>query len=267
MILDIDKIDCDKKIRMYNDLKQRNVALMFYEDLRKFKDASYKNIKDNLFRVSDHKEMLNKEKTLLYGVPIYELETEKFYMLVSCRDKYCETDVVRRHCYSLICNINQNIYRSERFVYGYTNFDINNVLHVFEKDSYSSNGNGFSNSSFVTTRVNRIADIQEIVNSLKYNEIQIANRRLKAEKFGVMKPDYLVVLGEIEDRYVEEAKNLGIPIVKINGKADLRRKKEVLLNTLDYEKIRDDYTDGNYQESYRKVRRIQETTTIYKNVW
>ena len=41
LILNIDNISCEEKIKLYHDLKDKNIALMFYEDLRIVKDHSY----------------------------------------------------------------------------------------------------------------------------------------------------------------------------------------------------------------------------------
>lgn len=254
-ILNIDNLNCDEKIRIYNNLKNKNVALMFYEDLRRVKDKSYSEIKNNLFKVIEYEKLLNREKSLEYGVPIYDLETEKFYILISCRDKYNEVDCVRRHCYSLITDTNMKVYRKDRFIYGYTNFDIGNILHVFERDSYSSNGNGISRNSFTTNRVNRIMTLKQIRNTIKYNEIQIINKEIDDNKFEVMKPDYLVVFEKLEIRHLEEAKRLSIPIVRINTKNYLYQKNQELSN-LEYVKVRDDYTEGVYQEDDRISRRL-----------
>lgn len=253
MILNIDNISCNEKIKLYHSLKDKNIPLMFYEDLRSLKNNAYHEIKEGLFKTYQYKNLLNNALSLDYGIPIYELDNEKFNMLISCRDSYKQFDCIRRHCYSLISDLNMNVYKCNRFIYGYEDIDINNILHMFESDSYSSNGNGYSRNSFTTTRVNRIMSLKEINSFESYNEIQIINKEFEETKFEVMKPNYLVVFDEIDIKHINEAKMINIPIVRINTKSYKRNDNIV---NLKYEKIRDDYTEGAYQEENRLVRRL-----------
>ena len=68
-----------------------------------------------------------------------------------------------------------------------------------------------------------------------------------------MKPNYLVVFDEIDIKHINEAKMINIPIVRINTKSYKRNDNIV---NLKYEKIRDDYTEGAYQEENSLVRRL-----------
>ena len=64
---------------------------------------------------------------------------------------------------------------------------------------------------------------------------------------------YLVVFDKIELKHISEAKRLNIPIIMINTKS--YKKNDSIVN-LNYEKIRDDYTEGVYQEIDRINRRL-----------
>lgn len=240
-ILTIDKIKPSEKIKMYQELKNKNIALNFYSDLRKIKDMAYSRIKDNLFDMGKSSKL------------IYELNGEDFYMLVRCSKKYSNNCGVRRYCYSLISNRNMEVFDKNRFIYGYKNIPLDYILHVFENDAYSSNG-GINSNYFYIKCVNRIRDIEVITNSKGYSEIQIVNKRVDNDSYDVIKPDYLVVFDNICDKHIEEATRLGIPIVKINTNYYINKSNN--FSKVPYEKLFDDYTDGNYSENRRILRRL-----------
>ena len=61
MILNIDNVPCTDKIKLYRELKDKNINLMFYEDLRKLKDKSYNLIKSELFDFKNNGDSYNEE--------------------------------------------------------------------------------------------------------------------------------------------------------------------------------------------------------------
>lgn len=44
-ILDIDKFGCEDKIEMYRKLKDKQIHLLFYQDLRRAKNIAYQDIR------------------------------------------------------------------------------------------------------------------------------------------------------------------------------------------------------------------------------
>ena len=118
-------------------------------------------------------------KSLKEKVPIYELDGQDFFMLVNCRDEYKSTDIVRRYCYSLISPYNMEVFNNKKFIYGYSDFSLDEIMHVFENDIASS-GN-FNTNSFTTSFVNRIMTPEEISYSKGYSEIQMVNKRVDSE--------------------------------------------------------------------------------------
>lgn len=257
-ILEIDKIDCENKINLYQKLKNKNINLMFYEDLRILKDISYKKIQDNLFKPNN--KLLNEKDSNKYNVSIYDLDGIDFFMLIRCGKKINDVSKVRRYCYTLISSYNMDVFNKDKFIYGYEEFFLSHILHVFENDSYSSTSN--TNLSYICNKyVNRIMFPEQIASSVGYSEIQIINKKKQVEDlYEVLKPSYLVVFDNIEDRHIEEAKRLGISIVKISmekyfDRLNLCSSKKINLNFNEYEEILDDYTNGSYMEYVRKLKR------------
>lgn len=259
-ILDIDKLDNKDKFNMYMNLKDKNIALQFYNDLNSVKKHSYINIKKSLFKLDDKNELLNKEDSQSYGLPIYELNGEDFYMMISCMKSYNETSKARRFCCSLISSYNMKLFSKRRFVYGFVDFQSEDFLHVFEKDisSYSD----FDSNLFTTNYVNRIMTPKQISNSSDYSEVQFINKvdEDNPNKYNRMRPSYLVVFDTIEDRHIIEAQRLNIPIVKINTSKYKEKIQEAYKqrNHLGFDKFEyvfDCYTNGSSSEKTKKSRR------------
>jgi len=256
-ILKIDEMSCKDKIRLYHKLKNQNISYQFYQDLRMAKDKSYQMIQDNLFDIYKHPELYNQIDSQKHGTPIYDLTGEDFFLFIRCMKEFSSFSSIRRKCYTLISNKNMAVFNLKHFIYGYRNVPIDRILHVFEKDAYSSNGKHSNFNKFV----NRIMTPTQIANSIGYSEIQVVNTLYEFNGcYEVLKPDYLIVFDEIEKRHVEEARRIGIPIIRIHTKYYLRNinnseNQEQDLGFLEYRKVLDDYTEGNFLEETRKLNR------------
>ena len=119
---------------------------------------------------------------------------------------------VERGCYSLIGSDNIDVF-NRNFVYGFNNFDEQNIISVFETDCFSKeNDEPILNQNYGTTAVNRLMTPSQIVNGLdsskktRYSEIQI---------LGKLKPDFIVAFDSINEMAIDESKRLNIPIVII----------------------------------------------------
>mgnify|MGYP004524255021 FL=1 len=259
-ILNIDALSNSDKIKLYNRLKGKNMALLFYQDWYKVRKYSYQKMKESLFKIKRKGTLFCYQKSLKEKVPIYELDGQDFFMLVNCRDEYKSTDIVRRYCYSLISPYNMEVFNNKKFIYGYSDFSLDEIMHIFENDIASS-GN-FNTNSFTTSFVNRIMTPEEISYSKGYSEIQMVNKRVDSElkKFYTRRPNYLVVFDTIEERHLQEAKRLNIPIVvipisKYKKQIKEREKKCETLNIPKFSIIQDTYTNGNNMEKEKRSRR------------
>ncbi len=259
-ILEIDKMDNLKKIQLYNELIDKKIYLLFYQDWYRVRKHSYKKMKNVLFRPKEKGNLFCYKESLMKQVPIYELDGQDFFMLVSCRNKYREVSQARRHCYILISAYNMEVFSKKKFIYGYTDFSIDDIMHVFENDIASSSN--FSSNSFTTSFVNRIMTPDEISCSKGYSEIQMVNKRVDGELkyFFIRKPNYLVVFDEIEERHLMEAMKLNIPIIviptsKYKDKLNEGRKRGEQLGNFNFDMILDTYTNGNDMEKEKRARR------------
>lgn len=245
MILNFDNIGNVDKINLYNNLKGKNFSLVFYEDLRSVKDRAYDNIRKELINPIVHPEYIDIVNSDKYGVEVYDLRDKKYTMLVRTQAEFRDVDHYRRSCYSIISNDNTQVfgeYDTNSFLYGYNSFDNDKVLHMFEKDSYSSN---FREES--SRYVNRIMTSDELVLSNSgYSEVQLVNVKSDDGKYrwNAKKPDFIVVFNHVERRHIEESKRLGIPIVIIaKKKLDIDKKIVSLLDEDLDAYVRDEYSE------------------------
>lgn len=214
MILNFDNISSEDKINLFNKLRDKNISTIFYDDLRRIKGYAYDKIKEDMIDLSKYNDKINKEYSAKYGFNVYDLRDCEYTMLVrTLGSRYKEETINTRDCYSIISNENSNVYGDGSIVYGYYSFDNDNIIHMLEQDSFSSNS--YDNEN-VTKYVNRIMTSKEIVNgSSWYSEIDIANSPNGTGKYKTMRPDFVVSYDKIRDIDVEEAKRLNIPIVVI----------------------------------------------------
>ena len=217
MFLNIDKLNNKNIIELYDKFKDKNVALMFYEDLQKVKNKSYDKIKNEMFQPEEMVGLEDEDLSLKYGVSVFDLRDKEYVILARCiRNSHHMETHNKRDCYTLLSNENSNVMHEDGFVYGYSGFDNDCVLHMFEGDSYSGDVK-WSELSTGSDRVNRIMSSHEIAtNSYLYSEVQIVNKKEENGMFESLRPSFLIVYDEINDKVLEDAKKKNIPICIIN---------------------------------------------------
>lgn len=219
MILNIDKYPNNLKIEIFNILKSTDINTMFYNDLRNAKDLAYNKIKDKLINPTIHTEYISREETEKHSTTVYDLRDKEFYMLVRVMSNKYNSSIYRQRysSYSIISNNNTEVFHDgneELVIYGYNNFDIDTIKHMYESDSYTS---GYSTDQYeMTSYTNRILSIKELVDSPGYNEILIKNKYIEDNYYHSMKPDFIVVIDTINEKSIRMSKELNIPIVIIN---------------------------------------------------
>ena len=255
MILNIDNVPCTDKIKLYRELKDKNINLMFYEDLRKLKDKSYNLIKSELFDFKNNGDSYNEELSNKYGTSVYDMRNKDFFMLVRAENGHRDKDRWRRNCYSIISDDNTDVFgHGSVNIYGYNSFENDRVLHMFEGDAFS----GDENKNFGSReRVNRIMTPEELANSSSwYSEIQLVNIKDSNSKntYFAKQPDFIVVYNKPSEGNIRESKERGIPIVIINEQRLKDDKKiDIDKNMGMYDDI---YINNSYDEenSDRKAR-------------
>ena len=249
-VLNMDKLSGREIIELYNRLKDRDIGSVYYDDIRKLKDKSYDNIKKVLFNPVGSKDGYSEVLSDKYGVDIYDYRDKKYTMLVRClSSEYRDSNINRRDCYTLLNEFNNMVLYSDRYIYGYSGFDNDTVLHIFERDAFSSNNAGDMN--IVNKQVNRIMTPEQIIlSSFGINEVQIVNRKKDDNRaiFETVAPSYMVVYDEVDDKVVKEAVRLGIPIVIIKNNKFNRD----IYGGINYTDVLDDYVYSYYDVSRRK---------------
>lgn len=245
LITNIDKITNEDKIKLYYEYKDKNINLMFYEDLRKLKDKSYELINSKLFNYTNYNP--SKILSLKYKTQIYDLRNKEFFMLIRGEENHQEKTTTRINCYSIISNDNTDVFcNGTTTLYGYNYLDTEKVLHVHERDSYSYDLN--EKVSHPRIKINRIMTAEELSNGCSwYSEIQIINSKDNGsdEEFIAKKPDFIVSIDEISKSDIYESQRLQIPIVLIKRQL-LEIDKMVDIDTrIDYE---DEYVNESSQE-------------------
>lgn len=253
VILNIDSIDSEEKIKLYNSLKDKNYNLIFYEDLRRLKDIAYDEIKSSMFSSDIHDVYISRDISDKYGTTIYDLSDKKFTMLVRRMSSFYEESNYGRGCYSIISDENTDVFHDDIetvFTYGYNSFENDVVVHMFERDAYSADTK--DNSS---RYVNRIMGPKEIVNAHRwYSEVQILNEK-NDEKQGyytAKKPDFIVVFDEINNMAVSESKRLNIPVVMVKSQ---KLRDENMIN-ISFDSDYDVYMKYSYKEEKRRTSRL-----------
>lgn len=213
----------EEKVSLYNELNNRNNYELFYDDYRKCKNYAYSMINDNL---TDIKSI---NKSLLYDdLDVYELSGENFMAIVH------QTEVLRNSknkfpiwndkvsldkdtiSFSLIDqNHMETIYYNDYVVLGFSNIDIDRIIHVYHADSYTSGING-------SKRVNEIYTPYDFLSKTNsYNEI------LYLEDSDKLFPSYILCYDEITKFEKECSKIYNIPIVLIHTDKYIKRINKV----------------------------------------
>ena len=213
MILDIDKISNEEKINLFYRFKNHRIDTVFYDDINALKKNSYNKFKDEVLYVNSNNK--SSELSNKYNTDVYDYRDKDFLILARVlKTPYREDTKNIRDCYSLISNEHvELIYKNDKYIYGYNDFDVNKIMHVYEHDAYSSdlkNGTRF---------INRIYSPSDLINvSSSINEIQILNTKKDNRYYESIKPSYIIAINDITMEEVNESKRLNIPIVLINEK-------------------------------------------------
>lgn len=220
----------EEKNNLYEEISHnKNAMEFFYDDFKTCLNDSYNRIKTSLFSVDD----LNRSsKSNEYGIDVYELNGEKFKMLVShttmerediehfdtwnTQKEYASLSMIGDACLGTFRN--PSIY----VILGFTDLDYRNIAHIYHSDSHSNEEEGSKKVLELYTPDNLLK------NTRGYNEILIKNSNH-------MKPSYIVCYDEIKIGDIVASKSLGnIPLVLIHTKKYNNEKTTIDLNNNDY---------------------------------
>lgn len=210
-ILNIYSLNIEDIVDIYQENKNKNIMEMFYDDIRLLKNHIYTNILNSCLKIENISNLENIKLSNKYQTKIYELKGEPFTCLVSCLTSPQE-DITyfKRNCYSLISDKNMHVYMQDSLIFGYTNIDIQHIMHMYEQDSYSNAMIGGTNY------VNRIRNRDFILSSNLTNEIQITNDFYQDNLYKRVKPSYLICFDEIDEFSLHTSKDMQLPIILIH---------------------------------------------------
>ena len=219
IIKNLDNISNDKKIEMYENLKEKNVMASFYNDISKLREISYQEISDSLFKTENNIDSFSIEESEKNNVEVYDLSKKSYYLLVRVLSReYHEGTNSSQSSYSLISDKNLSVFENatNSLIYVYDKIDPKRIINVYQGDSYT-----VDDKNNLTNRVNRIATPKEIVESnSSFSEINIANEKNKDYngtdenyKYKEMKPTGILSIGKITKRQIDECKRLNIPLL------------------------------------------------------
>lgn len=219
IIKNLDNIPNDKKIEMYENLKEKNVMASFYNDISKLREISYQEISDSLFKPENNIDSFSIEESEKNNIGVYDLSKKSYYLLVRVLSReYHEGTNSSQSSYSLISDKNLSVFENatNSLIYVYDKIDPKRIINVYQGDSYT-----VDDKNNLTNRVNRIATPKEIVESnSSFSEINIANEKNKDYngtdenyKYKEMKPTGILSIGKITKRQIDECKRLNIPLL------------------------------------------------------
>ena len=219
IIKNLDNIPNDKKIEMYENLKEKNVMASFYNDISKLREISYQEISNSLFKTENNIDSFSIEESEKNNIGVYDLSKKSYYLLVRVLSReYHEGTNSSQSSYSLISDKNLSVFENatNSLIYVYDKIDPKRIINVYQGDSYT-----VDDKNNLTNRVNRIATPKEIVESnSSFSEINIANEKNKDYngtdenyKYKEMKPTGVLCIGKITKRQVDECKRLNIPLL------------------------------------------------------
>lgn len=222
-ILNFDNLSFPEIKKLYEECKKiSNLSELFYEDYRNMKNNSYTNLISSAINPNN----LSQKKSNEYGIPIYELNGEKFFAFVhvtsaSREDVYNPNIWVENNKEGLSLSYigSDNIVTFsdpfENIVFGFSNLDYNRIVHLRNDDSFSSYNSNYNDAS---RYVQKMYTPQNLIdNTNRYNEIvyQEKNKNIPLEK---VKPDYIVCYDDIKEGDLKVAMNYNLPIVLVDTK-------------------------------------------------
>ena len=244
MIANFKNLSINDKKNLYYDMDNgTDYVSLFYDDYRKCKDYAYSLYNDKVINVD--KMSLSNE----YDVPVYEIDGEDFTAIVHqthiMRNDPFKSDIWNNTCnddmttsFSVIDNNHLDTIFFDTFVMlGFSNLDIDRIIHIYHSDSMSKDGSSH--------RINEIVKPDILMkNTTGYNELLYMESnemiRENINKHSSLYPSYIMCYDVIYDNEIRASKEYGIPIVLVNTKKYVRNRiRTIDVNPDNYKNIYD----------------------------
>ena len=233
-VVSLDRMSIDEKISFLNEYKSIDIVSKFYDDYLCARNKMLELINESILNSSNILKFENKDLSNKYEVPIYELNGEEFYVFVRNVGKlrpdklnYYDLNVLYDGVsYSIDGSDKLNMYCDPHsyFAVAYDSVPENQLIHVFETDSFSNyrrDSNNVPLDGTGTDRINRLFVPYDLVNkSSSYNELLVSqpngNNNEFNEVLSLPKPFAIYCYDEVTDSDILNAKanNLGIILVR-----------------------------------------------------
>ena len=252
-IASLDDISVFDKKKILDNLKNKNMAHKFYDDFRLARSKMVELFNSSILNSDNIYRYENKDLSNKYGVPVYEMNGNEFYVLVKAIEKRKDSILNPNDLYAyrdgssfsidggnkLSTFLDTNMY----YNLAYNRIPENQLVHVFEVDSFSNyyrnKNNNLPYDRNGTDRINRLFTPTEIVDvSSSYNELIISQpNRMNDEFNSKLKqpvPFAIYCYDDISDHDILSSKATGLGIILVNTKKyDIDKSGRVSLHSLD----------------------------------
>ena len=252
-IVSLDDISVFDKKKILDNLKNKNMAHKFYDDFRLARSKMVELFNSSILNSDNIYRYENKELSNKYGVPVYEMNGNEFYVLVKAIEKRKDSILNPNDLYAycdgssfsidggnkLSTFLDTNMY----YNLAYNRIPDNQLVHVFEVDSFSNyyrnKNNNLPYDRNGTDRINRLFTPKEIVDvSSSYNELIISQPNRMNDEFNSKLeqpvPFAIYCYDDISDHDILSSKATGLGIILVNTKKyDIDKFGRVSLHSLD----------------------------------
>lgn len=252
-IVSLDDISVFDKKKILDNLKNKNMAHKFYDDFRLARSKMVELFNSSILNSDNIYRYENKELSNKYGVPVYEMNGNEFFVLVKAIEKRKDSILNPNDLYAycdgssfsidggnkLSTFLDTNMY----YNLAYNRIPDNQLVHVFEVDSFSNyyrnKNNNLPYDRNGTDRINRLFTPKEIVDvSSSYNELIISQPNQMNDEFNSKLeqpvPFAIYCYDDISDHDILSSKATGLGIILVNTKKyDIDKFGRVSLHSLD----------------------------------
>lgn len=252
-IASLDDISVFDKKKILDNLKNKNMAHKFYDDFRLARSKMVELFNSSILNSDNIYRYENKELSNKYGVPVYEMNGNEFFVLVKAIEKRKDSILNPNDLYAycdgssfsidggnkLSTFLDTNMY----YNLAYNRIPDNQLVHVFEVDSFSNyyrnKNNNLPYDRNGTDRINRLFTPKEIVDvSSSYNELIISQPNRMNDEFNSKLeqpvPFAIYCYDDISDHDILSSKATGLGIILVNTKKyDIDKSGRVSLHSLD----------------------------------
>lgn len=203
-ILNFNELSINDIINFFNKYKNKDLATSFYDDFRKARNIAFEEINNGITKFDKNSDLYEEDISKDIGIDIYELNGEDFYLYIHSSRSGFWANNKKTLCLSLISHDNISTIDDDSIMFGFSKLNINNIMHMYHSDSFSLHEQGTHKIHDIETKENLIKK------TTSYNEI------LYKEEDG-FKPDYIVCFDIMNNKSIESARKLNIPLIIINS--------------------------------------------------